>query len=121
MLLTDACTAVAHLGAGATQQFCGRRHPADPSRRERAQIGAILAQPDAEVLKLLVAAPVHSDHVIGATVTDPGTGGTGIETVLRVRIRCLIVVMHNGPLVQKRIVGSARKRQTTRPSPVQRA
>src|SRR5512145_2461781 len=118
MLLTDACTAVAHLGAGATQQFRGRRHSADPPCRERTQIGAILAQPDAEILKLLVAAAVHPDHIIGATLTDPGTGGAGIETVLHGCIRCLIVVMHNAPCVEENSSCSARKRQTTGPSSV---
>ena len=99
MLLADARTTVAHLGTGPTQQFCGRRHPAHPSRRERAQVGAILAQPYAEILKLLVAAPFHPDHIVGTTVTNPGTGATGIETVLRMSVRCLIVVMHDTPLV----------------------
>jgi hypothetical protein len=98
MLLTDAGTPVAELRTGPTEQFRGGRQTAHPTSRERAEIRAILAQPDAEILKLLVAVPFHPDHIVGATVTDLCTGGTGIETVLHVCIRYLIVVMHNAPL-----------------------
>jgi hypothetical protein len=49
-------------------------------------------------LKLLLAAPFHPDHIVGAAVTNLGTGDTRIETMLHVGVGCLIVVMHNAPL-----------------------
>jgi hypothetical protein len=43
-------------------------------------------------------AAFHADHVIGATITDLCAGRTGVEAVLDVRSRCLVVVMHAAPL-----------------------
>jgi hypothetical protein len=45
-----------------------------------------------------VDATFHADHVIGATIAELCTGGAGIETMLYVSIRCLIMVVHNAPL-----------------------
>jgi hypothetical protein len=122
VLLADAGTPVANLCTGAAQQLRGRRQPAHPTGRERAEVSAINAEPDAEVLKLLMAAPFHADHVVGAAVADLRACGTGIETMLHVGVGCLIVVMHNAPfaviLEVKRIV-QRRKRQTTKPSPLE--
>jgi hypothetical protein len=98
MLLAHAGTPVAQLGTGPTQQFGRRRKSAHPPGRERAKIRAILAQPDAELLKLFVAAPFHPDHVVGATVADLCAGRAGIETVLHVCGHCVIVMMHKAPL-----------------------
>jgi hypothetical protein len=48
-----------------------------------------------------VDATFHADHVIGATIAKLCTGGAGVETVLHVSIRCLIVVVHNAPLRER--------------------
>ena len=98
MLFAHARTPVADLRTAPAQQLCGRRQPTHPAGREGAEVGAVLAQPDAEVLKFLVDATFHADHVIGATIAELCTGGAGIETVLHVSIRCLIMVVHNAPL-----------------------
>ena len=113
MLFTDAGTPVANLCTGTAQQFRGRRQPAHPTGRERAKVSAINAEPDAELLKLLMVAPFHADHVVGAAVADLRAGSTSLKTVLHVRVGCLIVVMHNAPLAVicggRRIVNSTQK------------
>jgi len=101
MLFAHACTPVADLRTAPAQQLCGRRQPAHPTGGEGAEVGAILAQPDTEVLHFLVDATFHADHVIGATIAKLCTGGAGVETVLHVSIRCLIVVVHNAPLRER--------------------
>lgn len=113
MLLADAGAPVAKLCTGTAEQLRGRRQPAHPTGREGAEIGAIHTEPDAEVLKLLMAAPFHADHVVGAAVADLRAGSTSLKTVLHVRVGCLIVVMHNAPLAVicggRRIVNSTQK------------
>ena len=113
MLLADAGAPVAKLCTGTAEQLRGRRQPAHPTGREGAEIGAIHTEPDAEVLKLLMAAPFHADHVVGAAVADLRAGSTSLKTVLHVRVGCLIVVMHNAPLAVicggRRIVNSRQK------------
>ena len=70
MLLADAGAAVAHLRAGTAQQFRGRRQSRHPTDRQRAEIGAVKTHSDAKVLKLLMAATFHADHVIRAAIAD---------------------------------------------------
>ena len=41
-----------------------------------------------------MAAAFHADHVISATVANLGAGGAGVNTVLQVRVWCLMMVMH---------------------------
>ena len=84
MLLADAGTSVAHFCARSAQQLHRGRQPAHPTARERAEISAIAAESDAKILKLLMAAAFHADHVIAATVADLGACGTGVNTVLQV-------------------------------------
>jgi hypothetical protein len=48
-------------------------------------------------LKLLLAAPFHANHIVGAAVANLGAGDAGIEAMLHVGVGCLIVVVHNAP------------------------
>ncbi len=97
MLLADAGAPVADLCTGAAEQLRGRRQPVHPAGRERAEIGAINTESDTEVLKLLMAAPFHADHVVGAAVANLRACSTSLKTMLHVRVGYLIVVMHNAP------------------------
>ena len=61
-----------------------------------------------------MAAPFHADHVVGAAVANLRACGASLKTMLHVRVRCLIVVMHNAPFTVitndgKRIVNSTQK------------
>jgi hypothetical protein len=84
MLLADAGTSVTHFRASSAQQLHRGRQAAHPPARKRAKISAIVAQSDAEILKFLMAAAFHADHVIGATVANLGARGTGFNAVLQV-------------------------------------
>jgi len=97
VLLADAGAPVAKLCTGTAEQLRGRRQPAHPTGREGAEIGAINTEPDTEVLKLLMTAPFHADHVVGAAVANLCACGASLKTMLHVRVGCLIVVMHNAP------------------------
>jgi len=56
-----------------------------------------VAQANAKLLKLLVLAAFHPDHIVGATVAYLGAGSTAIDTVLQMRGQCSIVLVHNFP------------------------
>ena len=98
VLLTDAGATVANLCTGAAEQLGGRRQAAHPTGREGAEIGAINTEPDTEVLKLLMAAPFHADHVVRAAVANLRARGASLKTMLHVWVGCLILVMHNAPV-----------------------
>jgi hypothetical protein len=49
-----------------------------------------------------MAAPFHADHVVGTSIADLSTSGTGVDTMLHVSAQCLIVVMHKAPFETER-------------------
>jgi len=58
-----------------------------------------VAKANAKLLKLLVLAALHADHIVGATVAYLGASNTGIDTVLQMLGQCSIVLVHDSPLV----------------------
>jgi len=58
-----------------------------------------VAKANAKLLKLLVLAALHADHIVGATVAYLGASNTGIDTVLQMLGQCSIVLVHKTPLV----------------------
>jgi hypothetical protein len=68
-----------------------------------------------------MAAPFHANHVVGAAVANLRACGASLKTMLHVRVRCLIVVMHNAPFTvitwwqensEQHAKGRPRKRET---------
>jgi hypothetical protein len=57
-----------------------------------------------------MAAAFHAGHVISATVANLGAGGAGVNTVLQVRVWCLMMVMHRLLCVRGNSIGHAKGR-----------
>jgi hypothetical protein len=97
MLFARLCATIADVGTGAADQFGRRRKSAHPSNGQGAKISTILAKSNAKLLKLLVVASVHPDHIVGAAVAYLRAGGTGIDTVLQMFGQRSVVLVHNPP------------------------
>jgi hypothetical protein len=99
MLFADFRAPLAHVCTGSTEHVDTGRESAHPPRGQRAEIGAISAQPDAQRHQSFLVAAVHADHVIRTAIANLGTWQTGIYATLKRLGQYPIVLMHNAPFL----------------------